>query len=230
MTQIWDDLLSEQDKAVIEAAGYDKRGASSFSSRGFGKRPALLIIDMQRFIVGDDVPILDAIAKEPIAMGAVAWRAMEHIQPFVMTCREAGLPVMYTRIIPTGHTPDDAKLAIIDALRPHTNDIVLDKNYPSAFYGTPLLTHLVQRHIDTVIIVGNSTSGCVRATAVDARQMGFNVVIPHECVFDRIEASHKINLLDLWMKYAEVMSTEGVVQYIQQAGEQRAVPLQNKTM
>jgi len=94
--------------------------------------------------------------------------------------------------------------------------LVVDKNYASAFYGTALLSQLVRRQADTVIVVGNTTSGCVRATAVDARQNGFGVVIPEECVFDRIQASHKIGLLDLWMKYAQVIPVQNVLDYLSQ--------------
>ena len=102
----------------------------------------------------------------------------------------------------------------MEPLAPKDDDLVIDKRYSSAFYGTTLLTHLVQKGVDTIIIVGNSTSGCVRATAVDAKQRGFNGVIPEECVFDRIEASHKVGLLDLWMKYATVMSKDEVLAYL----------------
>lgn len=211
---IWDDLLSEQDKAVIVKAGYDKKGAASWDSRALGKTPAVVVIDMQNLLIGEDEPILKAVEKERTAMGEIAWRALEHILPFVDTCREAGLPVIFTRVIPHGRKANETAVEIIPPMSPQKDDLVLDKNYSSAFYGTGLLTYLNQQRIDTVIIVGNSTSGCVRASAVDARQMGFRVLIPHECVFDRISASHKISLLDLWMKYATVVSVTAAKQYI----------------
>lgn len=182
MQKLWENLLSEQDKAVIRAAGYDTRGASAFNSRGVGENPAVLVIDMQRFIVGENVPILEAIAREPIAMGEIAWRAMEVIVPFVESCRESGLSIIYTRIIPHDRTPDDMTLDVVEQLRPDEVDLVIDKNFPSPFYGTDLQTYLVEQQIDTLILVGNSTSGCVRAAAVDGRQRGFNVIIPQECV------------------------------------------------
>jgi maleamate amidohydrolase len=214
MQHLWEDLLSEQDKAVIRAAGYDKRGASAFDSRGTGENPAVLVIDMQRFIVGENVPILEAVKQEPIAMGEIAWQAMESIVPFVESCRENGLPIIYTRIIPHERSPDDVVLNIVDQLQPNEDDLIVDKNYPSPFYGTALKIHLTQKQIDTLILVGNSTSGCVRASAVDGRQLGFNVIVPYECVFDRIEASHKIGLLDMWMKYGTVLPTANVLQYV----------------
>lgn len=214
MTLIWQDLLSEQDKAVITKAGYDKKGAASWDSRALGNHPALIIIDMQNHLVGDDVPILTAVEKERTAMGEIAWRAMESIVPFVEACRETGLPVIYTRVVPHDRQPNEAVLQIVEPLKPQPDDLVINKNYSSGFYGTGLLTILNKQRIDTVILVGNSTSGCVRATAVDARQMGFSVLVPQECTFDRIEASHKIGLLDMWMKYATVASVDDACKYI----------------
>lgn len=214
MANIWDELLTEQDLAVIQEAGYDKKGAASWDSRKLGINPAVLVIDMQNHLVGEDEPILKAIGKERTAMGEIAWRAMDYISPFVAACRKAKLPIIYTRVIPYGRQADAPELQIISVMQPDDEDLVLDKNYSSAFYGTGLLTHLNQQRIDTVIVVGNSTSGCVRATVVDARQMGFRVMVPLECTFDRISASHKISLLDMWMKYATVVPVETAYEYI----------------
>ena len=214
MNYIWDDLLSEQDKTVITKAGYDQHGAASWDSRTLGKNPVLLVIDMQNHLVGKNVPILEAVEDERTAMGEIAWHAMDYIQEFVTSCRGMDVPIIYTRVIPQGRHADDDSLQIVAPLKPRNGDIVLDKNYSSAFYGTVLLNHLHRNHADTVIIIGNSTSGCVRASAVDARQMGFSVLVPQECTFDRIEASHKISLLDMWMKYANVVSTEEALDYV----------------
>lgn len=214
--RIWEDLLSEQDKQVITKAGYDKEGASSWESRGMGENPMVLVIDMQRLIVGENVPILEAIEEYRTAMGDIAWDAIEHIDPFLDFAREQGLPVTYTRVVPSSYDdPDHPDLDIVDPVAPEEGDTVVDKSYASAFYGTDLLSRLVRGGHDSVIIVGNSTSGCVRATAVDAKQNGFSVVLPQECIFDRIEASHKIGLLDLWMKYAEVLETEAVEEWVE---------------
>jgi nicotinamidase-related amidase len=214
MAHIWNDILSEQDRRVIDQAGYSKRGAASWESRGLGQRPAVLVIDMQQLTCGPNVPILQAIEHYRTAMGDIAWAAIEWIKPVVTAARDAGASVIYTRVIPRNQGPDDAAVQIVDALAPQAEDLVIDKNYASAFYGTALLNQLVRRGIDTVIVVGNTTSGCVRATAIDAQQNGFSVVIPQECVFDRIQASHKASLLDLWMKYAQVMPSEQAREYL----------------
>lgn len=214
--RIWEDLLSEQDKQVITKAGYDKEGASSWESRGMGENPMVLVIDMQRLIVGENAPILDAVEEYRTAMGDIAWDAIEYIDPFLDFAREEGLPVTYTRVVPSSYDdPDHSDLDIVDPVAPEEGDTVVDKSYASAFYGTDLLSRLVRGDHDSVIIVGNSTSGCVRATAVDAKQNGFSVVLPQECIFDRIEASHKIGLLDLWMKYAEVLETDEVKAWVE---------------
>ena len=214
--RIWEDLLTELDEQVISKAGYDKEGASSWESRGLGDNPAVLVIDMQELIVGDDEPILDAVEKHRTAMGEIAWDAIDYIEPFLDFTRDHGLPVTYTRVIPSSYDdPDHDDLQIVDPIAPEEGDTVVDKSYASAFYGTDLLSRLVRGGHDSVIIVGNSTSGCVRATAIDAKQNGFDVLLPQECIFDRIEASHKIGLMDLWMKYAEVLETEEVKEYVE---------------
>ena len=214
---VWDDLLTERDRRVISKAGYDESGASSWDSRGLGTDPLVLVIDMQRLVVGEDEPILDAIEEYRTAMGAVAWDAIGEIEPFLDFARERGLPVAYTRVIPSSYdNPDHEDLAIVEPIAPEPGDTVIDKSYASAFYGTDLLSRLVRGGHDSVIVVGNSTSGCVRATTIDAQQNGFEVILPQECLFDRIEASHKIALLDLWMKYAEVLERTEVEAYVEE--------------
>jgi len=217
---IWDDLLTERDRQVIEKAGYDEAGASSWDSRGLGTDPLVLVIDVQRLVVGEDEPILDAIEEYRTAMGEVAWDAIEEIEPFLEFAREHGLPVAYTRVVPTSYDdPDHEDLDIVEPVAPEPGETVIDKSYASAFYGTDLLSQLVRGGHDSVIIVGNSTSGCVRATSIDAQQNGFDVILPQECLFDRIEASHKIALLDLWMKYAEVLEREEIEAYVEESAE-----------
>lgn len=214
--RIWEDLLSAQDRRVIEKAGYDTKGASSWESRGAGENPMVLVIDVQQLIVGDNVPILEAIEEYRTAMGEIAWEAVERIESFLAFARENDVPVGYTRVVPTSYDdPEHEDLQIVDPVAPEPGDLVVDKHYASAFYGTDLLARLNRNGIDTLVIVGNSTSGCVRATTVDAQQHGFDVILPQECIFDRIEASHKIGLLDMWMKYAEVLETEAVEEYLQ---------------
>jgi maleamate amidohydrolase len=214
MWDIWDGLLTEQDRAVIVEAGYDQQGATLWDSRQLGQRPALLLIDMQVMFIGPNLPILEAIHEYRTAMGSIAWRAMRHIVPFVNAVRDGGYPIIYTRVIPKNKAAEDPALQIIEPLKPKPGDMVFDKPYTSAFFDTDLFAYLSRADIDTLIIAGNSTSGCVRAAVVDARQRGFHPLVPVECVFDRIEASHRIALLDIWMKYATLMPMGQVLNYL----------------
>jgi maleamate amidohydrolase len=212
---IWNQLLSEQDKQVIEAAGYGTRGASTFSSRRVATSPALLIIDMQKLFIGDDKPILEAIADAPSMIGEVAWRAIEHMLPLIEQCRLNQIPVIYAKMLPHNRSSDDPLLEIVEPLQPHDDDKIVGKSSSSVFFRTELADYLKQQGCDSVILIGNSTSGCIRVAAVDAVQHGFGVYVPYDCVFDRIEASHKIALLDMWMKYATVLSTEEMLNHVQ---------------
>lgn len=212
----WSDLLTERDERVITAAGYD-RGSAAWDSRGTGDSPLVLVVDVQAAIVGDDVPILEAIENSDYkgVMGSVAWDALSDIEPFLDRARSLGVPVMYTKVVPAGYdSPDHPDLRIADPIAPQDGEEIITKSYASAFYGTDLTTRLVRRGIDTLVVVGNSTSGCVRGTVVDAQSRGFDVIVPEECVFDRVEASHKIALLDMWMKYAEVLDRAGAEEYL----------------
>ena len=97
-------------------------------------------------------------------------------------------------------------------------EIVLRKAAPSAFWGTPLIGLLNGASIDTVIVAGESTSGCVRATVVDAKSYRFKVLVPEECVFDRHESAHAMNLFDMDQKYADVIDLNETIDYLRQCG------------
>lgn len=200
----WPDLLTDSERLVLERAGYRSSGAASWGRRPFGARPVVLVVDMQRNAVGRNVCIEEAVLEYPQAMGNRAHAAIPAIQALLRTARDAGVPVWFTRLIPAGRNPQADELGIVDELAPREGEAVYVKQYASSFFGTTLTSDLVQLRADTVVIAGNSTSGCVRASAVDAQQCGFAPVIAPECTFDRIEISHRVALLDLWMKYALV--------------------------
>lgn len=213
--QTWADLLTERDERIIEAAGYAEGGADSWESRGLGDSPVVLVVDMQRKNAGDDVPILEAIEQYRTAMGEVAWDTAREIESFLEHARANDVPVIYTRSIPASYDgPTHEALDIVEPLAPQEGDPVIDKAAASPFSGTNIVSHLVRRKADTLVLVGATTSGCIRATAVDATANGYNVVVPQECVFDRIQVSHEIGLLDLWMKYAEVVELSEAETYL----------------
>ena len=105
--------------------------------------------------------------------------------------------------------------AIQEELAPAPGELIIRKESASAFFGTPLIAHLTQLGIQTLIVCGESTSGCVRATAVDAYSHGFHVVLVEECCFDRSIISHKVNLFDMHHKYADVMHVDEVVKHLE---------------
>ena len=230
---IWDDILTDTDKEVIRKGGYGQ-------SRGLGARPLLMIIDPQYNYCGDNRPVLDQIDRWPSGAGKAAWKAVGHITRILEAVRSLKLPVIYTRQVSTRlilcgfnakanrdrqNYLDGAKgTCIVDQLTPREGELVIDKYYTSAFYGTPLLSVLIALRIDTLLITGGSTSGCVRAACVDAVSRNFNVAVLQDAVFDRISASHKTGLLDLWMKYCDVISTDDALNYLESL---EAVPCGN---
>lgn len=214
MTRPWQDILTGRDRQIIDAAGYARRGAATTSSRGEITKPALLIVDMQQLFTGDDVPIQDAIQVQPTMIGADAWDAARQIVTLRAACRVAKVPVIYLQMIPNGRTVNDPLLSIMDLLSPADGEPVIVKHSASGFFNTGLADMLAEHSVDGVIVTGNSTSGCVRATVVDAVQHGLQAIVPEECVCDRIVLSHKVALLDMWMKYARVLPVDDVVEWI----------------
>lgn len=226
---IWDDVITETDRRVFEAAGWGKRA-------GYGKRPAVMVIDVNYNFCGDgDEPILESIERWRYSCGGVAWSTgIPAIQRIIEVARAKRLPIIYTT---NPRRPDGFDLGvwslkshraedevdvmghrgneIVDELKPRDDDLFIEKRKPSAFFGTPLMSHLNQMGADSLILTGTTTSGCVRASAVDALSYDLLVTIPHEAVFDRGEVSHKMSLFDLHMKYVDVTDTDDVVTYLE---------------
>lgn len=219
----WDDVLTDTDRIVIEKGGYGQL-------RGYGKKPLLLCIDLQPNYIGADVPIEQQLDEWPSGGGARAWAAVRRILSLRDAAREAGVPVFYTRNVQHGtaafdnfagkRSRDNAKFIdghpcsdLLSCVVPLPEEMIIPKSYASAFYGTPLQSYLTTLGIDTVIIVGGSTGGCCRATAVDAATRSYRPVCVEDCLFDRIEVSHKAALLDVWMKYGDVVDSEDVKDY-----------------
>ncbi len=225
VTSIWDDILTDADRQVIVNAGYGK-------SRGLGSSPLLMVIDCQYNYIGADEPVEQQQDRWPAGGGEKAWAAVRVTGRLLDAARNAEIPVIYTRNVQKrtvrfdsfagkstwdhSRTLDDSDSSrIIDEIAPQGDDFVLDKSYASAFYGTPLVNYLVGLGADTLIIAGVSTGGCVRATAVDAVSRGFNVAVVADAVADRIAASHKVALLDMWMKYTDVMDSSSMLTYLE---------------
>lgn len=227
--RIWDRYLSEQDRAHIRR--------KPNRSRGFGERPALLLIDLYRSAFGDrPEPLLDAVKTWPSSCGLAGWNALPHIQRLLAAARAAGIPVVHTRgsgvagvkarsrgslLAVRGEVPaaedDDHRLRggeIIDDVAPLEGELVIRKNSASAFWGSPLVGHFIDQGVNTIIVGGESTSGCVRASVVDGNAYAFKMVVVEECVFDRHEAPHAIELFTMNEKYADVLPLVEVLSYL----------------
>jgi maleamate amidohydrolase len=195
-----------------------------------GPRPALLIIDLYNLsYYGGAKPVSEVVKEFPSACGVNAYNAIEPTKKLIAAARAAGLPVFYT----TGDTRAASRPGAISATNrrsggpkpqdmdiwpdfaPQAGDVVITKQRASGFYGTPLTAHLTQLGIQSLIVIGTSTSGCVRASAVDAYSHGYHVTMAEECCFDRSDISHKINLFDLHHKYADVMKTDEIISHLE---------------
>jgi maleamate amidohydrolase len=191
-----------------------------------GPAPALIAIDLYELAYqGGPLPIPEVTKEFPSSCGIYAHEAIPPTKQVFAAARAAGVPIFYStsetrpdsvpgRIKATkrrGVTRDPSVFDIRPEFKPEPGDVVIRKQRASAFFGTPLMAHLTQLGVRTAIIVGESTSGCVRASAVDAYSLGLHVVLVEECCFDRSQLSHKVNLFDLHHKYADVMHVGDVL-------------------
>jgi nicotinamidase-related amidase len=225
----WEPFLTDRDRTVLAAAGYGQR-------MGFGARPAVVVIDATYNFCGDRrEPILESIRRWPNSCGEAAWDAVARIAELVAAARKKALPVIYTTGAfradgwdyggwkwkygrakdeyappPSNRRGND----IVDEIAPGPRDIVLPKLKPSAFHGTPLAGHLTLLGADSIVACGGSTSGCVRATVLDAFSDNYRVAVAEDGCFDRSEVSHAINLMDMDAKYADVLPTSEIVSHL----------------
>jgi maleamate amidohydrolase len=229
---VWDAFLTERDKAHLEATGSGSR-----PKKGFGERPALLIIDDYYSVLGTErEDILESVKKWPMSCGLEGWEAIDRTKELLAAARANNIPVIFATGMgdfpspwagrtggggPSKLTPEQQEIAfkIVDEIAPQPGELIIKKASPSAFWGTPLIGHLVYHNIDTVITCGETTSGCVRASVVDGCTSRFRMGVVEECTFDRTEASHAVNLFDMNQKYADVIPLADAVAYFDMIGE-----------
>lgn len=225
MIEIPSHYLTDTERDVFDIAGYGKR-------QGLGKAPLLLVVDMTYNFVGESSkPILDAARERRGSCGEYGWNAMPDIKAVIQAFRQKNLPIAYTRISDQdfslnnsgfgskNHRATDDKERqislegnlIVADIAPEPGEIVIDKQKPSAFFGTPLQSYMVSGGIDSIVLVGCTTSGCVRATAVDAFSLSYRVTVVSSGVFDRFELSHYASLFDLDCKYADVITADQLI-------------------
>jgi maleamate amidohydrolase len=191
---------------------------------GFGARPALILIDFVQAYFDPACPLFADV--EPALQCALVIRD---------AARQAGIPVIYTRASydksgvnggrffqkakPLAYLIDGTPTAAWPAgLTPGDGELVISKQYPSAFFGTSLSSTLTAQGVDTVILTGLTTSGCVRASCVDAVSYGFIPIIVEDACGDRHEAPHKANLFDMNAKYGDVLGSQEVLNYLRAMG------------
>ena len=197
---------------------------------GFGRRPALLVIDFMKAYTTPGAPLF--------AQGVV--EAVAHTPALLAAARQARIPVIHTNIlyrapncadggiwvkkapVMAALVPGSPLAEFCDGVEPLPGELVVTKQYASAFFGTSLAPMLHADGIDTVILAGCSTSGCIRASAVDAVQHGFRTIVVKDCVGDRHAGPHEANLFDIDAKYGDVVSLEEALDEIGRAGRRRA--------
>lgn len=227
----WRGVIPEDELAIFRAVGRRRRAPI----RG---RIALLVIDMTYDFTGDrGEEHLASLKKFPSSCGPHAWRAIPHIRRLIATARRQRVPVIYTRAPswsnplaesrwsrhrsahPLRRTAESRRRGneIPDVIAPRPGDLVVEKTKASAFFGTPLNSYLTDLGIDSILVTGCVTSGCVRGTVLDASYLNYAVNVVEECVFDRSATSHRVNLFDMDMKYANVISVADALKAIAKA-------------
>lgn len=217
----WEDLIDDEIRTIHQ--GLDAR-------RGLGKKLAVLCVDNLNSVFGDRrEPVLDMVKRFPNGCGLAAWDALAPTQRLMQAARDQGVMLIHStrdpapqpaqhRIAAVKWTsnfvntfPDGSDRAFFAPLAPLPDELVIHKRRASVFFGTNLPAYLIEAGVDSLVVCGNSTSGCVRATVVDAFNLGFRVAVVEECTFDRNWLSHKVNLFDMDTKYADVMFLDEVL-------------------
>lgn len=219
----WEKIIPEYDRQVYEKAGYTGR-------QPFGERPALLVIDVITSFTGTKpMETLDAIDEFRSSCGKAAWQALPHIRKLLAACRRSKAPVIYSTSDPdfkavfgnaTKRTREPTTMTaeaveFPQMIRPRKDEYVVRKARASAFFGTHLMTYLTRRNVDSLIVTGCSTSGCVRSTVIDGYSYGFPVFVVEEGTFDRSPFSHLVNLYEMNSKYATVVTRAEALAHVE---------------
>jgi nicotinamidase-related amidase len=219
----WEPYLSERDRKHSEIWGKKELN-------GFGEKPALLLIDIYYSVLGlKREGIFESMKTWKGSTGLEGWEAVDKTAELLAVARGAGVPVIHVKGLHSGvnswgrrNRPKPAMPQemiekghqIVEEVKPIAGELVIEKAAPSAFQGTPLAFQLQSLGVDTLIVCGETTSGCVRASVVDGATARFRMGVVKECVFDRTEASHYINLYDMHHKYADVVSLDMAKAYL----------------
>ena len=220
------DVVTRSDRALMFRAGYGRRG-------GAGRRPALLVVDVTYEFCGEPGQRLDDAVREcRNACGPAAWSAVAVIEELLASSRRAAAPVAFTRSADRASGPPRAAKnaraltdpplsahhrSIVAAITPRDGELVVEKTAPSAFFDTDLHDRLSADRVDSLVVCGGATSGCVRATVVDGHSHGYFVTVVGAACFDRLAVSHEVALFEMDQKYADLVNPHEAGTILQRA-------------
>lgn len=231
LTAALSNCLTPEDRIIADHAGYGRRC-------GFGTRPALLIVDATYSFSGrTPKPILEAIAEHRRSCGEPAWDAVKQVAAVLQEARRAKIPVIYSAMedpaspeyepglwgsknrrgredSPAPANSEKGDNEIIAEIAPAPGERVFSKGKPSLFSGTGLLPYLIANQIDSLIICGGTTSGCVYATAVDGFSNNYKISVVADATFDRLQTMHWVFLADIDLKYGDVVTSGTAIEYL----------------
>jgi nicotinamidase-related amidase len=212
----WDIFPPEEIEAYLKGRHGERMG--------YGAKPGVVVVDMTYAFIDPE---------HILAYGDSGWNAVKATSLLLAESRKKRIPVIYTKpsgkllTDPAAGTISRKRVAamrevlsrprsndVVDEIAPLPEELVIERSCASAFFGTDLVKILNFHRVDTVIVTGTSTSGCVRATVVDAASHNYYVIVPVECVADRSQLSHKVNLVEMDMKYADVAELAQVLGYL----------------
>jgi nicotinamidase-related amidase len=222
----WEGVFSEEERHIYDLYRRPDREPFPWSSC------ALLVVDVTYAFLGAQLPTLEAASRLRTACGLPAWAALEPIKRLLTVFHQTGQPVIYTIPYPEGAlggatvgAPESGEgNEIAREIAPTGDDIVIEKPRASAFFATPLATHLVRSGIRGLVAVGGSTSGCVRASVVDGSSAGFAMAIVHDGCFDRSKLSHAVALHELDAKYSTVFDSRVAIEHLTTAHRGASIP------
>jgi nicotinamidase-related amidase len=212
----WEEPFSIEERQIYELYRRPQRDPFPWALS------ALLVIDVTYDFAGERLPTLEAAKLQRTACGQPAWEAIDRMADLVAAYRGAERPIVYTVAYPEeglggatiGGPEHSSGNRIVDAIRPHRGDFVMPKPRASAFFGTPLCTYLNRAGVQGLLVVGGTTSGCVRASVLDGSSFGFGMAVCHDACFDRSRLSHSVALFELDAKYAIVVDSGSAVKQV----------------
>lgn len=237
----WEQVFADEERTVYH-------GTHKGQSQPRGRRPAVLVVDVTRAFTGVSGQTLAESAQSwPTSCGPSAWEAIPHIRRLLDAARNAGTPIVFTTAQPGadrvyGGTVKGESGAmgspmawpgaqeIPREIAPRDGELVLAKPKASAFFCTPLLAYLHRHGVDCLIVCGTTTSGCVRATVVDGFSWGYPVFIAEEAVFDRARLSHAVNLFEMNVKYADVITVDDAAAWLAGLGARGHDPVDGRAV